>query len=61
MVKVNINGTIFEAPNIIQIKNGHLIIEEEKDLGVIGYECVINTVEGNQNYDGSTLTWTSKE
>jgi hypothetical protein len=58
MVKVNINGSIYEAPNIIQIKNGCLIIESE-NIGIIGYECCVQTIEGVVTHDGETITWKS--
>jgi len=56
MVRVNINGTIFEDKNIIQIKNGFLIVGEE-NLRVIGYECIINTIDGVVTREDSTTVW----
>lgn len=58
MVRVNINGKVFEDKNIIQIKNGCLIVGDTNH-GIIGYECIINTIDGIlTKEDQSTLTWT---
>jgi hypothetical protein len=62
MVKIRINGMVYEDPNIIQIKGGCLIVGE-KNHGVIGYECCVKTLEGTMNMikEDATITWTPNE
>lgn len=60
MIKLIISGQPYTAEKEISIKNqGHLFVDDV-DHGIIGYECVIYTVEGTLDQSKSKegiLTW----